>query len=246
MNAMIWIALACCWLLASFSLFASATIICMSCATKHAVIHWNKFMNYRIMNSRTGTIMDDHPCENPQNVTCNGLCYIFQVTGISKVDGTRQLFAMAQGCSVGLFDGGVRCFDRPVTLRGRGGSFYLESRYCLCEGDLCTRNSDIWIEYGLKKFYAQKHETVNGLSVSVSEEFVVKQTWHTTNMSKFTTTNSPEMAANNETHFDESKQLNETFSEAQQILGSSHIKNSAQAALISSTSYMILSINVLT
>lgn len=54
--------------------------------------HWNKFMNYRVMNSHTGKLIDDHPCESPQNLTCNGLCYIFQISGNNKADGTRQLF----------------------------------------------------------------------------------------------------------------------------------------------------------
>ncbi|VDK75655.1 unnamed protein product [Gongylonema pulchrum] len=65
---------------------------------------------------------------------------------------------MAQGCAVGLFDGDVRCFDRPVTLRGRGGNFHLDARYCLCDGDLCTRRSDTWRQYGPKKFVAQRYE----------------------------------------------------------------------------------------
>ncbi|VBB28536.1 unnamed protein product [Acanthocheilonema viteae] len=113
------------------------------------------------MNSHTGTLIDDHPCESPQNRSCNGLCYIFQISGISKMDGTGQLFAMAQGCSVGLFDGGMGCFDRPITLRGRGGHFQLDGHYCLCNGDLCNGNSEIWIEHGPKKFYAQRQKDGN-------------------------------------------------------------------------------------
>ncbi|KAM3719617.1 Phthiocerol/phthiodiolone dimycocerosyl transferase [Dirofilaria immitis] len=135
----------------------------MSCATKHAVTHWNKFMNYRVMNSHTGTLMDDHPCESPHNQTCNGLCYIFQISGINKVDGTKQFFAMAQGCSVGLFDNSARCFDRPIIWRGRGGNFNLDGHYCLCDGDLCNRNSEKFVQYDAKNFYTQrqKAESIN-------------------------------------------------------------------------------------
>ncbi|EFO26318.2 hypothetical protein LOAG_02173 [Loa loa] len=63
--------------------------------------------------------------------------------------------ALAQGCSVGLFDGEVRCFERSITLRGRGGNFQLDGHYCLCGGNLCNRNSKIWIQHDPKKFYAQ-------------------------------------------------------------------------------------------
>uniref|UniRef100_A0A0R3RUB0 Uncharacterized protein n=1 Tax=Elaeophora elaphi TaxID=1147741 RepID=A0A0R3RUB0_9BILA len=65
---------------------------------------------------------------------------------------------MAQGCSVGLFDGGVRCFDQPVILLGRGGHFQLDGHYCLCNGDMCNRNSQIWVQHGPKKFYSQRQE----------------------------------------------------------------------------------------
>uniref|UniRef100_A0A8R1XLB0 Protein quiver n=2 Tax=Onchocerca TaxID=6281 RepID=A0A8R1XLB0_ONCVO len=157
MNTII-LALTSIWLLSSFSTIAFASITCMSCATKHAVTHWNKFMNYRVINSRTGTLMDDHSCENPQNLTCNGLCYIFQISGISKLDGTKQIFAMAQGCSVGLFDGEARCFDRPIIWRGRGGNFNLDGHYCLCDGDLCNRNSEISNQHPTK-FYAERQKT---------------------------------------------------------------------------------------
>ncbi|MCP9261521.1 hypothetical protein DINM_004877 [Dirofilaria immitis] len=129
------------WLLSSFSTFTSASIICMSCATKHAVTHWNKFMNYRVMNSHTGTLMDDHPCESPHNQTCN---------------------AMAQGCSVGLFDNSARCFDRPIIWRGRGGNFNLDGHYCLCDGDLCNRNSEKFVQYDAKNFYTQRQKAGKG------------------------------------------------------------------------------------
>ncbi|VDK72670.1 unnamed protein product [Litomosoides sigmodontis] len=68
---------------------------------------------------------------------------------------------MAQGCSVGLFDGEVRCFDRPIVLRGRGGYFQLDGHYCLCSGDLCNRNrnSEISVDYGPKEFYAQRQKS---------------------------------------------------------------------------------------
>ncbi|VIO93114.1 Uncharacterized protein BM_BM1207 [Brugia malayi] len=167
MNAIL-LALTSIWLLSLFSTLISASIICMSCATKNAVANWNKFVNYRIINPRTGRLMDDYPCDNPQNLTCNGLCYIFQISGINKVDGTKQLYAMAQGCSVGLFDGEVRCFDRPIIMLGRGGNFHLYGRYCLCNGNLCSEKTEIWIQHGQKKFYAQRQKggSMNGKSLT--------------------------------------------------------------------------------
>ncbi|VDO36762.1 unnamed protein product [Onchocerca flexuosa] len=138
------------WLLSSFSTLIFASITCMSCATKHAVTHWNKFMNYRVINSRTGTLMDDHSCENPQNLTCNAHIRL-NILEIFPV------LAMAQGCSVGLFDGGVRCFDRPIIWRGRGGNFNLDGHYCLCDGDLCNRNPKKSIQYPTK-FYAERQK----------------------------------------------------------------------------------------
>lgn len=53
---------------------------------------WNRFMSYRIVNPRTGSITDDHPCDKPQNVSCRGLCYIFQITGKSVNDGKEKLY----------------------------------------------------------------------------------------------------------------------------------------------------------
>ncbi|VDO17226.1 unnamed protein product [Brugia timori] len=67
---------------------------------------------------------------------------------------------MAQGCSVGLFDGEVRCFDRPIIMLGRGGNFHLYGRYCLCNGNLCSEKTEIWIQHGQKKFYAQRQKGV--------------------------------------------------------------------------------------
>ncbi|VDN94303.1 unnamed protein product [Brugia pahangi] len=75
---------------------------------------------------------------------------------------------MAQGCSVGLFDGEVRCFDRPIIMLGRGGNFHLYGRYCLCNGNLCSEKTEIWIEHGQKKFYAQRQKggSMNGKSLT--------------------------------------------------------------------------------
>lgn len=80
---------------------------------------------------------------------------------------------MAQGCAVGLFDGEVRCFDRPITMRGRGGNFRLKGHYCLCDGDLCNQKSKIWIQYGPKKFYAQRQKA--GRQFHIFESFQLSQ-----------------------------------------------------------------------
>ncbi|VDM29692.1 unnamed protein product [Toxocara canis] len=67
---------------------------CLSCATREAVTNWNKFMKYRLLDSRTGTLLDEHPCENPQYITCESPCYIFQITGKLRSGEDNQLFGM--------------------------------------------------------------------------------------------------------------------------------------------------------
>uniref|UniRef100_A0A914ZTY6 Uncharacterized protein n=2 Tax=Parascaris univalens TaxID=6257 RepID=A0A914ZTY6_PARUN len=123
---------------------------CLSCATKEAVTNWNKFMKYRLLDSRTGTLLDEHPCENPSYVTCENPCYIFQITGKLRSGEDNQLFALAQGCSSGLFDeipSDYKCIDRDIPMRGRGGYFTLKAKYCFCWGDMCTEYNEIWMKH---------------------------------------------------------------------------------------------------
>ncbi|VDK23186.1 unnamed protein product [Anisakis simplex] len=67
---------------------------CLSCATQEAVTNWNKFMKYRLLDSRTGTLLDEHPCENPHYVSCESPCYIFEITGKLRTGEDHQLFGL--------------------------------------------------------------------------------------------------------------------------------------------------------